>query len=190
MSARSRNTALGIAGLAVTAVFGGVIAWGRLRSVEAPRHGTWPGVMLVCADEGVSRRDVSQAHAHLVDHGFRVRILAVGSDCTPRDGLATVRVDPTLDVGTGLGDGWDGGNISTIDADDEGTVWGRTQVTQTQGGVILRADVALHPSQHELSTTHELLHALGWGHPVAPPTGHVLHPLSPGLDDWRGVEGP
>lgn len=190
MTSRTRSTALGIAGLVATLAAGAAVVWGRVRSVDVPRHGQWSGVALVCAADGVHRRDVVAAVADAADHGHTVRLLPAGSDCTPRDGLVVVRVDPALDVGTGLGDGWGGDAIVLEDTDDTGTVWGRTHVQQLAGGRILRADVRLHPSQSALSTTHELLHALGWGHPDLAPTGHVLHPTAPSLDDWRGVRGP
>ncbi len=35
---------------------------------------------------------------------------------------------------------------------------------------------------------HELGHTLGYEHPVNPPTGHIMHPTRPSLNDWRGIE--
>lgn len=176
------KAALGIAGLVATLVAGGAVVWGRVRSVEAPRPAAWAGTMPVCAGDGVDRVALLEAVREVEAHGFAVRLLPRGP-CEVADGIVAVNVDPTLDTEAGLGGGID------RDPDPMSTTWDLTHVV-AEGGRIRSATVRLHPRQDATGDVHMLLHALGWLHPVNPPTGHVLHPHDPSLRDWRGVEGP
>lgn len=189
MSRSRSQTALGLTGLALAVAAGAAVVWGRVRSVEVPRRGTWAITPELCVE--AKRREVQDALRHLRDHGFRLELLPAREGLCPElAGQVVVRVDPALDTAVGLGSGWSAdGTISDRD-ESETAAWGSTRVTQTSSGSIVRALVRLHPDADELTVTHELLHAMGWDHPVAPPTGHVMHPHAPGLKDWRGVEGP
>lgn len=188
MSRSRTQTALGLSGLIVTVAAGAAVVWGRVRSVEVPRRGAWGPIAPAVCVEG-HRGEVRDAIAILHDHGHDLDLLPPppGGACPERVGQIVVRVDPALDTAGPLGVGWVGGEIG--DADEAGVRWGSTRVWQ-EGDRIVRALVRLHPDSAETAATHELLHALGWDHPVAPPTGHVMHPSAAGLRDWRGVKGP
>jgi hypothetical protein len=187
VSSRSQ-TALGLTGIALALAAGAAVVWGRVRSVDVPRRGTWPAVPEICTE--AKRREVQGAVRALRDHGYRLDLLPPREGpCPERAGQIVVRVDVALDTAGPMGTGWVGGEITDRD-ESESVTWGSTRVTQTTDGAIVRAIVRLHPDADELTATHELLHALGWDHPVAPPTGHVMHPHAPSLADWRGVEGP
>jgi hypothetical protein len=175
------KAALGLAGLVTALAAGAAVLYGRVRSVEVPQPAHWPGVALVCAGEGVDRVALVEAIDQLEEHGQKARLLARGEDCTPRDGIVAVRVDPSLDTEAGMGGGIE------ADGDEPRIVWGLTHVV-AEGERIRSATVRLHPRQDATGDAHELLHALGWEHPKFAPTGHVLHPSNPSLRDWRGVE--
>ena len=53
-------------------------------------------------------------------------------------------------------------------------------------GQIARAEIRVLPGAGALPIAHELGHALGFEHPIAAPSGHVMHPSRPGWDD-RGL---
>jgi hypothetical protein len=174
------KAALGIAGLVATLVAGAGVIYGRVRAVEVPHPASWPGTALVCAGPGVDRVALVDALELLEEHHLALRLLPVAEPCITRDGVVAVVVDPALDTEAGLGGGID------RDAEVPRITWGVTHVV-AEGERIRSATVRLHPRQDVLGDTHELLHALGWEHPRNPPTGHVMHPSSPGLRDWRGL---
>jgi hypothetical protein len=178
MSYPKSKAALGLAGLVTALAAGAAVVYGRVRSVDVPQPAHWPGVALVCAGDGVDRVALVEAIDALEEHEQKVRLLARGEDCTPRDGIVAVRVDPSLDTEAGMG-GFDG--------DEPRIVWGLTHVV-AEGERIRSATVRLHPRQDATGDAHELLHALGFEHPRLAPTGHILHPSNPSLRDWRGVE--
>lgn len=92
--------------------------------------------------------------------------------------VATVIVagDPTID-------GRDSAEQATP------TRHGVTHAWTTSFGLTTRADVRVLPYASALVIAHELGHVLGYEHPRAAPSGHLLHPTRPGWDG-RGLEGP
>jgi hypothetical protein len=83
-----------------------------------------------------------------------------------------VGVDPTLDTRDSV--------------DDLGTTHGWTAVA-VQDSVALSAEMRVLPGSDAIVYGHELGHVLGFAHPKACPSGHILHPRRPGWDG-RGVQ--
>lgn len=148
-----------VVGLLAAGIAGGAAGWGRLRPVEVPRAGVWLARPVVWADPEIEGRELARAVGWWAAHG---EIL----DHTADRRIATVilRIDPLLERRTVA----------------------RTRVWQADG-VIVDADVRLRPGADALTIAHELGHALGYQHPRAAPSGHLLHPWSPGWDA-RGLE--
>ena len=175
------KAALGVAGLVAALAAGAAVVFGRVKDVEVPRRGAWEAPPSVCVVEPASRQLVGEALGVLREHGLAPgRLLPEGTPCAPRDGLVVVVVDPALD----------GETLPGLDEEVavDRTAWGRTKVSQREtGGPILRVEVRLHPRAQLTAHVHELLHAQGYDHPRAAPSGHVLHPDRASLTDWRGV---
>lgn len=153
-------------GVAAAAAVLAAAVWGRARTVEVSRPLRWPaGEVIVCGD-GHTREAVRlwREHGHPVRHG------GAGDRCD-----VVIDVDPTLDDRDSVEDG--------------AYVHGRAQVLH-EGGVIRAVAVRVVPGAELVVVVHEVGHSLGFAHPVAAPTGHVMHPSQPGLRDWRGLEGP
>lgn len=66
---------------------------------------------------------------------------------------------------------------------------GLCRSTATTDGQMIRAEVLVRSGSDAVALAHELGHALGYEHPAAPPTGHLMHPTAPGWDA-RGLEAP
>lgn len=182
------KTALGVAGLVAALVAGVAVVFGRVRDVEVPRRGAWSSPPSVCVEAPADRVLVGEALGVLREHGIAPgRLLPEGTPCDLRPGLVVVSVDPSLDV-PGLADIDADGDLDEVTNDGAGVVWGRTRVHQIEtGGPIVEVDLRVHPRAQLTAHVHELLHAHGYGHPPAAPSGHVLHPTRAGLADWRGV---
>lgn len=181
MTRAQGKAALGVAGLVAALAAGVAVAVGRVQRVEVPRRGEWDAPPAVCVEAPADRQLVGDALDVLREHGIAPgHLLPEGTPCTPRDGLVVVVVDPSLD----------GEALPGLDEEVavDRTVWGRTRVSQREtGGPILRVEVRLHPRAQLTAHVHELLHAHGWDHPRAAPSGHVLHPTRASLKDWRGI---
>ena len=156
-----------IPGLALTTLIGGFIVWGRIRDVEVPRIATWDGPVTVCGSPGVDPELLREAVDRWRDMGHDIDVSTNVCD-------VQVSIDESLDERTSFR--------------TKKHVRARTAIEHV-GGRIVHADVRLLPEAGLLALCHELGHALGYMHPRAAPTGHLLHPHDPSLDDWRGLEG-
>lgn len=151
------------AGLALTAAFAGIIGWGRVREVEVPTVGVWETIPTICVHT-VPAADVAEAV-----NWWRRQGRPMVVSC--RDWTVSLTEDPTVDL-----------RDSVDDTDERHGV----TVVRTSRDVIVGADIRVMPGAGALLVAHELGHALGFLHPVAAPTGHIMHPHHPGWDG-RGV---
>lgn len=150
------------AGLAVSAAIGGLVAWGRVRSVSVPRPARWATPPRIWRGSGVDREALEVAIRWWRARGHDVWI---GGASDPSAILVVAQPQP------------------------EGRA-GSTHCWATpDGATLVRAEVSVAPGADALTLAHELGHALGYEHPVAPPSGHLMHPSRPGWDG-RGLEGP
>lgn len=161
---RANDPRLLALGLALSAVIGGIVAWGRVRAVHVPTVGTWADVPVVCPGQGVPDDALRQAVAWWDQRG---RPIEVG--CS--DWSVSLDVDPTLD--------------ERASVDDVSLTHGMTAL-HADGQTIVAAEIRILPGSDALVIAHELGHAFGLLHPRAAPTGHILHPHRPGWDG-RGV---
>ena len=177
------KAALGVAGLVAALVAGAAVVFGRVRDVEVPRRGAWSSPPSVCVEAPADRVLVGEALGVLREHGIAPgRLLPEGTPCDLRPGLVVVSVDPSLDRET-LPDLDEGPAVPA-----ERSSWERVRVSQREtGGPIVQVDLRVHPHGQLTAHVHGLLHAHGYDHPPAAPSGHVLHPTRAGLADWRGV---
>lgn len=160
------SAVLGLVGLAVAAAVGGVVAWGRVRTVEVPRVARWETPPEVRARPGVDLDALDEAVRWWSARGHPLRI--VPADESRLGGVIEVAVDRTLPEGIlGLTHKWAAPGTRSI-------TW---------------AEIRVAPGADALVLAHELAHALGYEHPHAAPSGHILHPTRPGWDG-RGVAGP
>ena len=151
-------------GLAVAGVFGGIIGWGRVRDVRVPRIGVWRDVPRLCVS-GVPGPDVNRAIAWWRSLGHQIE---VGCDRW----TISLDADPTVD--------------DRASVDDLSETHGIT-VVHVDSGVVVAAEIRVMPRAGALVVAHELGHALGYRHPDAAPSGHMMHPHRPGWDS-RGLE--
>lgn len=152
---------LGVAGLVVAAAIGGVVAWGRVRTVDVPRRGSWESPPAAWVTAAVDRGGLDRAVAWWAARGHRIRLVD-----SYAASVIEVRVDRSLPEG----------------------LRGLTHVWATPGTrALVRAEVRLAPGADAIVIAHELGHALGWEHPPAAPSGHMMHPSRPGWDG-RGLE--
>lgn len=177
------KTALGVAGLVAALAAGVAVVWGRVQAVEVPRRGEWSSPPSVCVLPPADRVLVGEALGVLREHGIQGgRLLPEGAPCDIRPGLVVVSVDPSLDAER-LADLDEGPELP-----GERTRWERAHVLQHEnGGPIVQVDLRVHPHAQVAAHVHGLLHAQGYDHPRAAPSGHVLHPDRASLTDWRGV---
>lgn len=73
-----------------------------------------------------------------------------------------------------------------LEADETLRELGLTHARSNQG-LMVEATIRVRPKARALVIAHELGHALGYEHPPAPPSGHMMHPTRPGWDS-RGLE--
>jgi hypothetical protein len=150
-------------GLAVSGVVAAIIGWGRVRDVEVPRAGSWSPPPVVCA-RGVRLEEFSEAVGWWRRQGHPIAL-----SCERP--TMTLDADPTVDTR---------GSV-----EDLSVTHGITRVRQ-DGPRIVSAEIRVLPGADALTVAHELGHALGYRHPPAAPTGHLLHPHRPGWDG-RGL---
>lgn len=149
-------------GLAVSAAIAGVVAWGRVRSVTVPRPARWASAPRIWRGSGVDRARLEEAIRWWRARGHD---LWIGGPSEPSAILVVAQPQP------------------------EGRA-GNTRCWATpDGSTLVRAEVEVRPEADALTIAHELGHALGYLHPVAAPSGHLMHPSRPGWDG-RGLEGP
>jgi len=150
--------------LALSAGIGAVIGWGRVRNVEVPRPARWEDAPVVCSGPGVDSTALEEAVAWWRELGHDLQVSCDGW-------TVSIDVDPTLDTR---------GSV-----EDLSTTHGSTHVW-TQDSVVAAAEIRIRPGVGALAIAHELGHALGYQHPAAAPSGHILHPSRPGWDG-RGL---
>lgn len=151
----------------VTALAAVIVLWGRVRTVEVPHPARWEDPFVVCPGEGVASAALDEAVTWWKEMGHD---LEVGCD----EWSVSVDVDPALDTRASV--------------EDLAVTHGETHVWAVDG-VVAAAEIRVLPGADALVLAHELGHALGYLHPLAPPSGHLLHPSRPGWDG-RGLEGP
>lgn len=157
---------LGI-GAGAAAVIAAVIGWGRARPVEVPRPLLWDHApVVICVEDHASAVLVYEGVLLWREHGYPLLVGTTG--CNVR-----VEVNPALD--------------DRDSVDDDRFVHGRTSLSH-EGPVVYDGLIEVLPGSRLEVYVHELGHALGFQHPNAAPSGHVLHPSRPGLRDWRGLE--
>jgi hypothetical protein len=164
MGIRANDPRLLAAGLALSALVAGFIGWGRVRAVEVPRVGRWEAVPIVCARPEVDETALREAVRWWEAQGHELRL-----SCTRW--TVWVGVDPTIDTRDSV--------------EDLGTTHGWTAVA-VQDGIARSAEVRVLPGSDALVYAHELGHVLGFVHPKAAPSGHMMHPFRPGWDS-RGL---
>lgn len=158
---------LGLAALAAAAV-----VWGRFRRVVVPRPRRWGSV---------GPRIWISAHVRNEDVIESVRWWrSLGHDVDLSSSLQVASVivvgDPTVDERASA-------------EQDAPTRHGVTHSWSSASGLVTRAEIRVLPYASSLVIAHEIGHALGYEHPLAPPSGHMLHPTRPGWDS-RGLVGP
>jgi hypothetical protein len=152
-------------GLVLSLLFGGVIAWGRVKPVKVPRVGSWEDVPVVCAGRGVDPAALDQAAVWWDSQGHELEL-----SC--ERWTVSIDIDATLDTRASV--------------DDVALTHGVT-VLHTDQAVVVAAEIRVLPGADALVIAHELGHALGLLHPRFAPSGHILHPSRPGWDG-RGVQ--
>jgi hypothetical protein len=165
MGIRANDPRLLAAGLALSALVAGFIGWGRFRPVEVPHHARWEAVPLLCPQPGVDGPALLQAVRWWREQGHALEL-----SCDRW--TVWIGVDPTIDTRDSV--------------EDLGTRHGWTAVA-VMDGIARSAEVRVLPGSDALVYAHELGHVLGFAHPRAAPTGHILHPRRPGWDG-RGVQ--
>lgn len=151
-------------GLTLTAAFLALIGWARVKDVTVPRAGVWDDVPVICA-RGVSSRDVVEAVEWWRKLGHKLELSCDGWS-------VSLDADPTVDTRASY--------------DDVAVTHGVT-VAHVDEGVVVAAEIRVLPSAGALVIAHEIGHSLGYLHPQACPTGHLMHPSRPGWDD-RGLK--
>jgi hypothetical protein len=164
MKVRPNDRRLLAAGLALSTLIAGFIAWGRVRTVEVPDHADWESVPLLCPQPGVDGAALLQAVRWWREQGHELTL-----SCD--QWTVWIGVDATIDTRDSV--------------EDIGTTHGWTALA-VQDGIARSAEVRVLPGSDALVYAHELGHVLGYAHPRAAPTGHLMHPRRPGWDG-RGL---
>ncbi len=158
-------------GIAVSVLMLIVIAWGQFKKVDVPRRPDYPEPLVICAvDSNDGPAPVDELRVAVTQwnlHGYDVQ-LSCGLDAN-----TTLFVDRTVD--------------ERASVDDTVVRHGVTTVTTDAGGVIQGITIRVLVGASDLVLAHEIGHALGFQHPVACPSGHLMHPHKNGWD-WRGLE--
>lgn len=151
--------------VAVTLAAVGAVVWGRVRTVDVPQVAVWADVPAVCAGPGVPLAALDTALEWWAERGHHAT-----RSCDAW--TVSIDVDPTID--------------QRASVEDVTLTHGLT-VLHAEGGVAVAAEIRVLPHASALVLAHELGHALGYQHPPAAPTGHLMHALRPGWDG-RGLQ--
>lgn len=168
------------AGLALFLLFVGLatvaVVWGRFRRVRVPRPHRWgargPRLWVApSSDAEVDGAKLDEAIAWWQQRGHDVGWAANAQTAT-----CEVLVDRTIDQ-----------RASAEQAHP--THYDLTRRWLAPSGLVIRAEIRTLPGPDALLLAHAIGHALGYEHPRAAPSGHLLHPTRPGWNG-RGLEGP
>lgn len=138
-----------------------LVGWGQVKPVEVPWPLRWTHapVLFAAVDSELSGPLEEALELWRKNTTHRVRLARPGETVD-----VVVHVDPALDV------------------------LGRASV-QSRAGKILTVSIAVRPRPTLPVLLQEIGHSLGYGHPIAAPSGHIMRSSDPGSRDWRGLEG-
>jgi hypothetical protein len=176
MGIRANDLRLWWTGLAVSALAAAGILWAHTRpTVSVPRSGEWAHVASVCPSYEVEDWALELALAALDDRDLPVR-LALGP-CPGRSAIH-LEINPAA--------------IDRIYPPTPGIEGkhGRGAFTrQLVGQTIVDCHAYVESPADAEAMAHEVLHCLGYDHPVNAQAGHVLNPDydQVSLRDFRGI---